>query len=103
MKNILTVAIVLICLQSKAQVSLSGLKTQAMQSVPTNITSLMNKDMGTVMKELKMSAKDTIGKTGTAYLNSSKPMQKYKTLKTSTGETLGFIDNKLSYILPKSK
>lgn len=101
MKNILTLAIVLICSQSKAQVSLSGIKSQATSSLSPTLSKLIDKDITTVMKELKMSAKDTIGKTGTAYVSTSGPMKKYKTLKLATGETLGFLDNKLSLIVPK--
>lgn len=66
-------------------------------------TNLMNKDMGTVMKDLKMSAKDTIGKTGTAYLSKTDPTAKFNTLKVATGEILGFKDNKLTVVLPKQK
>lgn len=63
-------------------------------------TNLMNKDMATVMKDLKMTAKDTIGKTGTTTLQ-SQPGKKFTTLKVASGEQLAFYENKLSMILPK--
>jgi len=99
-KSILTLAILAAgTLFVNAQVQkFSNLK---MSTAATAIPSLLNKDMATVMKELKLTAKDTIGKTGQAMYSKIDPVNKITTLKLADGETLGFKANKLIGLLPK--
>ncbi len=80
----------------QAQVPKLNTSTKSMSTY----SNLMNKDMATVMKELKMTAKDTIGKTGTTTLQ-NQPGKKYTTLKVASGDQLAFYQNKLSAIIPK--
>ena len=54
--------------------------------VANSYSTLLNKDMATVMKELKMTAKDTVGKTYKALFPQIDPTNKLTALKTATGE-----------------
>lgn len=65
-----------------------------------NYDVLMNKDIKTVMKELKLNAKDTIGKTGTMHLLNRKPENEYFFIKTKDGSYLGFKNNILKAVAP---
>ena len=69
--------------------------------VSNSYTTLLNMDMASVMKELKMTAKDTVGKTYKAIFPQIDPTNKLLALKTATGDVLAFKNNKLAMVFPK--
>ncbi|OYU94758.1 MAG: hypothetical protein CFE21_13790 [Bacteroidetes bacterium B1(2017)] len=99
--KIILIAFCFLAFSAKAQTKTFSSKITKPSNEKLEHGDLANKTLPEVMKALNLTAKDTIGKTGTMFLEAGTQRTKYFYLALKDGTTLGFYNGNVSAILPK--